>query len=167
MFALRWWKKHVTKEFLKWLKQNSILNMPDNEYSKNIIAGRDCIARCSNSSWWEWDAGSRPLFWRWPEEYRKVIRDGLPPWIKGSMPRYLVPQRAERDPTSHKTIVFKLKKVREKGYIIPGAVRSLTSFFSVPKGDGDVRMVYDATKSGLNAQLWAPWFLLPTVDSYL
>ncbi len=27
--------------------------------------------------------------------------------------------------------------------------------------------MYDATKSGLNAQLWAPWFLLPTVDSHL
>jgi hypothetical protein len=37
----------------------------------------------------------------------------------------------------------------------------------VPKGDGDVRMVYDASKSGLNSQLWAPWFLLPTIESHL
>jgi hypothetical protein len=34
-------------------------------------------------------------------------------------------------------------------------------------GDGDVRMVYDATKSGLNGQLWAPCFMLPTVESHL
>jgi hypothetical protein len=44
---------------------------------------------------------------------------------------------------------------------------SFTSFFTVPKGDGDVRMVYNATKSGLNSQLWAPWFMLPTIESHL
>ena len=30
-----------------------------------------------------------------------------------------------------------------------------------------MRMVYDATKSGLKAQLWAPWFLLSTIESHL
>jgi hypothetical protein len=64
-------------------------------------------------------------------------------------------------------IKSKLSKVWSKGYIIPGNVLSLTSFFIVPKGEGDVRMVYDATKSGLNSQLWAPWFMLPTIESYL
>ena len=28
-------------------------------------------------------------------------------------------------------------------------------------------MVYDATKSGLNDSVWAPWFQIPTVESYL
>ena len=28
-------------------------------------------------------------------------------------------------------------------------------------------MVYDGTKSGLNAVMWAPWFPLPTVESHL
>ncbi len=167
LFALRWWKRHVTRDIFKWFKLRPVSNAFDEEFSKDTAAGRDCITRCSNSSWWEWDMGSRPLFWRWPEEYRRVIRDGLPPWIKGPLPRYLVPQRAEKDPAIHRVIISKLAKVREKGYIIPGTVRSLTSFFTVPKGDGDVRLVYDATKSGLNAQLWAPWFLLPTVDNHL
>jgi hypothetical protein len=83
------------------------------------------------------------------------------------MPCYLVPQRPERDLNPRRVLVAKLSKVRNKGYLIPGEVRSLTSFFTVPKGDGDVRMVYDATKSGLNAQIWAPWFLLPTIESHL
>jgi hypothetical protein len=48
-----------------------------------------------------------------------------------------------------------------------GEVRSLTSFFTVPKGDEDVRIVYNGTKSGLNGQLWAPWSLLPTIDKHL
>ena len=49
----------------------------------------------------------------------------------------------------------------------PGAVVSLTSFFSVPKDVTDIRMVYDATKSGLNDVVWVPSFGLPTVNSTL
>jgi hypothetical protein len=56
---------------------------------------------------------------------------------------------------------------RERGYISMGEVKSLIFFFDVPKGLNDIRMVYDGTKSGLNAALWAPWLPLPTVDSLL
>lgn len=166
-FALRWWKRHTTRDFIKWLSKIRHDPGQTEDLPRNLQAGCDCIRRCANSSWWDWDSGSRPLFWRWPSEYQKIIRDGLPPWIKGPMPRCLVPQRSERDPIVRKVITSKLSKVREKNYLVPGEVRSLTSFFTVPKGDGDVRMVYDATKSGLNAQIWAPWFLLPTIDSHL
>ena len=61
----------------------------------------------------------------------------------------------------------KLQGVRSKGCIIKGDVFSLTSFFAVPKGDSDIRMVYDGTKSGLNGMLWAPWLPLPTIDAHL
>jgi hypothetical protein len=43
----------------------------------------------------------------------------------------------------------------------------LTSFFMVPKGDKDVQIVYNGTKSGLKDCLWAPWFHLPTVEQHL
>ena len=33
-------------------------------------AGRDCITRAAYATWWKWDAGSRPFFWRFPEEFR-------------------------------------------------------------------------------------------------
>ena len=46
-------------------------------------------------------------------------------------------------------------------------MQSLTDFFSVPKGDDDIRMVYNGTSSGLNDVLWVPSFPLPTVDSLL
>jgi hypothetical protein len=61
----------------------------------------------------------------------------------------------------------KLDKVRRLEYIGPGRVESLTSFFSVPKGEEDIRMVYDGTKSGLNDAMWAPWFALPTIEGHL
>lgn len=41
------------------------------------------------------------------------------------------------------------------------------SFFAVPKGTDDIRVVYDATKSGLNSAIWAPNFMLPTATSIL
>jgi len=35
------------------------------------------------------------------------------------------------------------------------------------KGEDDIRMVYDGTKSGLNDSIWVPSFPLPTVDTML
>jgi hypothetical protein len=62
----------------------------------------------------------------------------------------------------------KIDKARKRGYIVTkfvGITRSFMHFFSVPKGDDDIRMVYDGSRSGLNQVLWAPWFALPTVTS--
>ena len=61
----------------------------------------------------------------------------------------------------------KLKKVVEQGYMEPGFVKNLTGYFPVPKGDQDIRMVYDATKSGLNEAVWAPNFFVPSIDTVL
>ena len=52
-----------------------------------------------------------------------------------------------------------------RGYISKGVVKSLSGFFSVPKGPTDIRLVYDMTKCGLNQCLWAPRFYLPVPDS--
>ena len=63
---------------------------------------------------------------------------------------------------------LKLAKVRDRRYVKPSdEIHSLTSFFAVPKGEDDVRMVYDGTKSGLNECIWVPRFPLPTVATHL
>ena len=36
-------------------------------------------------------------------------------------------------------------------------------YFSIPKGDDDICMVYDGTKCGLNEITFAPWFAVPTL----
>ena len=61
----------------------------------------------------------------------------------------------------------KLLTKRQHGYIISGPVLLLTSYFSVSKGEDDICLVYDGTKSGLNSILWAPWFPLPTIEMHL
>ena len=71
------------------------------------------------------------------------------------------------DEDTRRLAVQKLNKVRERRYIAPGKVTSLTDFFYVPKGDDDIRMVYNGTSSGLNDALWVPSFPLPTVESHL
>jgi hypothetical protein len=66
-------------------------------------------------------------------------------------------------------VAKKLQSVRDKNYIAGGGdpVESLTSFFHVPKGDEDIRMVYDGTASGLNDSLWVPRFGMPTIRTHL
>lgn len=44
-------------------------------------------------------------------------------------------------------------------------IEAMMYMFHVPKGEDDIQMVYDGTKSGLNNSLYAPWFALPTVDT--
>ena len=61
----------------------------------------------------------------------------------------------------------KLDSVRKKGYMKPGFVKTLIRYFSVPKGESDVRMVYDGTSSGFNDWVWAPSFSLTTIESML
>jgi hypothetical protein len=53
---------------------------------------------------------------------------------------------------------IKLQNVRDKKYIQPGIVSNVTSYFAVPKGISDIRLVYDATRSGLNRCIWVPSF---------
>ena len=78
---------------------------------------------------------------------------------------------------SFQKVKTKLSKVLARGYImLSSEVKSFIQFFPVPKTwkvegskrvTDDIRMVYDATRSGLNKAVWAPWFPMPTVVSHL
>ena len=138
------------------------------ELEKDLEIGRDAVARAANSSWWNWDNGSTLFFWRWPKWSKKSVRDGIKLFVDWSnMPSYWKKQQWPDDPASVKKLKKKLSNVRDKKYVQPGFVKSLTSYFAVPKAKTDIRVVYDATACGLNDSLWAPNFFLPTVDSIL
>ena len=134
-----------------------------------IFGGSGCR---NGGSYWDWDAGSALLFWRWHPEIKGDARDGTRIFVQGKLPRYRKPQQVSHDPGKKALLRDKLWRVRERGYILPGPVVSLTNVFFVDKyvcpvtGEvKDVRPVYDATKSGLNDAVWSPSFFMPTADS--
>jgi hypothetical protein len=134
---------------------------------EDLMAGMDALERALGVIWWEWDDGSCPFHWRWPKEYQERIRDGIKVHFRTAAPRYVVPQRDVRDPKIKEKVIEKIQKVRMRWYIADGYVVSLTSFFDVPKGDDDIRLVYDGLVGGLDDSLWVLRFALPTLNGHL
>jgi len=134
-------------------------------FGKDIKVGQDGIARAAGSSWWEWKKGSSCFFWRWPKEIRDQVRDGFPVHVEGSLPTYRQRQVFHLKDDEFKQLTKKIQKVIDRGYLEQGYVHSLINYFAVPKGEGDIRIVYDGTKCGLNSVVWAPNFFLPSIDS--
>jgi hypothetical protein len=138
------------------------------ELQKDLDIGRDAVGRAANATWWNWDAGSTLFFWRWPKWSKSSVRDGIKLFVDWErMPSFWQRQQWPADELSSAKLKKKLTNVRNKKYVQPGFVKSLTSYFAVPKAKTDIRVVYDATACGLNDALWAPNFFLPTVDSIL
>jgi len=125
--------------------------------------GRACVARASLASWWKWKDGSTLFFWRWA----RAVRDGVPVFVGGDLPNCKQQMQQEQDKGTKAHIIGNLSKVVARRYVSKGLVKSLTKFFSVPKGEDNICMVYDASALGLNDALWAPNFGLPDVDSVL
>ena len=85
------------------------------------------------------------------------VQDALPhqPKGKGRKPIKFEPQ-------VRREVAGKINGMLQRGYLELGQVKSQLHYFAVPKGDEDIRVVYDGTLSGLNSALWAPNFYLPT-----
>ena len=172
--ALREWNHLVWKSLRRFLRKTYSPDWPAQrleeqspKLERTLMAARDCLRCCEYSDWWEWMVGSRLLFWSWPLESQKWARDGLPIYLLGQPTDYRKPQPRERDPAVAMVVRTKFDKFRSKGYVAKGRVEGLTSFFTAPKGDGDIRLVFDGTKSGLISTIWAPSFTLPLVNSLL
>jgi hypothetical protein len=163
--AMRWWRRHQLRKCLEFKRIKTITG-EFTEFDRGAMV--DAADRMASATWWSWNNGSRPFYWAWDEDKQIPMRDGINLWIRERMiPSWVRPQEPPKDPETFRKVVDKLLNAREKGYISMGVVKSLIFFFDVPKGLDDIRMVYDGTKSGLNAELWAPWFPLPTVDLLL
>ena len=158
-------------EVAHWVKDIRSTSKKGGRYldlRRDLDVGKDAIRRAAWSTWWDWSAGSTIYFWRWPSTVIRSVRDGTKLFVDwDKMPRYMKKQNWPKDEIEKEKMEAKIRKVRERQYVQPGFVKSLTGFFAVPKAGTDIRLVYDATKCGLNDALWAPNFFLPTVDSIL
>ena len=75
------------------------------------------------------------------------------------------PQGHENYPSLRLKTANKIGKLVDRSYITEGVILALTSFFYVTKGTDDIRMVFDATLSGLNNSLWDTNSMLPSMGS--
>jgi hypothetical protein len=157
--GLRVWQRNVRVSFIQYMKHaygNLWATCRSGQRDREV--GRDCLWRAIWCDWWDWSRGSTLFFWRWPQRQRRLARDGHPVWWLEEPPRSLQLQPREKDSMVREKVRIKLQNVRDKKYIQPGIVSNVTSYFAVPKGISDIRLVYDATRSGLNRCIWVPSF---------
>lgn len=174
-FCRHVWLRKVRRSFRLYMLQEygstwrySIDRLdPSSELNKDLLAYSDCAYYASNATWFEWPAGSRLFFWRWNFRFRRKARDGIPMCFVSRRPKVKRSQPPPTDPSFLDKIKSKLQKVRDRGYVAPGFVKSLIRYFAVPKGDADIRMVYDGTSSGFNDSIWVPSFGMPVIESVL
>lgn len=136
------------------------------ELVKDVIAGRAVVSQALAASWWDWSSGSLLMFWRWNgQEQRQAARDGMEIFIQSPLPRGRQPKRVHQEATQRQQVSEKIEGMLKRSYLETGFVSSTLHFFPVPKGDTDIRVVFDGTLSGLNETLWAPNFYLPTAKA--
>ena len=59
---------------------------------EDVVAGRDCICRLTQCTWWEWEEGYCCFLLRWPREFRRAIRDKQKKWKVETWIRFVLPQ---------------------------------------------------------------------------
>jgi len=164
-YGKEWWK--LMQLTVKGSRKRKFKEFRISELQKDVMVATDALNRASKSTWWEWRDGSTCFFWRWPKEVRSFVRDGFPVHIESRLPVYRQRQVFHLKGNEMQHLSKKVNKVLDRRYLESGYVHSLINYFAVPKGKDDIRVVYDGTKCGLNASVWAPNFFLPSVDSLL
>ena len=152
-------------EMERLLKKNSDLKNKEfrEEFFKDLAVGKQVLHHYMSSSYQGWDQGSSLIFWRWPSPMRKQARDGIPPYIKGPLPTNM---KRSRVSSEEKPLIWaKLCKYLKKGYLlikIGNVITNVIDYFSVKKGEEDIRVVYNGVSCGLNTATWCSNFWLPT-----
>ena len=134
---------------------------------KEVDAIKNLLWHATEASWFEYHSGSRIYHFRFPLRYQKIARDGVPIFFEKPGPSTMRPQPKFTDSEVRDKVRPKVEKVIKRRYMVRTGIKlkSLIKYFAVPKGETDIRIVYDATASGFNECVWAPSFWLPTIDS--
>ena len=167
----RRWYCRLEREALAWLNQEAQQLATSEEQRANGEAIRDCLRRARNSTWFEWNDGSRLFFWRWPPDLQREARDGSP-----VCHHYIPPRRCDArvpsdvEPWMAAMVNDKLRKFFRRRHIIPFP-RRLTRvpivYFPVKKGEEDIRMVWSETEQGITDSVFAPRIFYPNPGTLL
>ena len=132
----------------------------------------ELVWHAGHTDWFDFKRGTRLAFFRYPKLHRRLARDGVPVWIENPDIPCTPPKRSQTlSATERGKVEEKVAKVIHRKFVLRSKggtdIKSYLFCFAVPKGDDDVRMVYDATGNGLNACVWVPTFWLPTSATLL
>ena len=158
-------KTKVIKSFIRWYEEEG-RHLPN---AGGIWESGMVVVQCAEAcTWWNWNRGFKIVFWRWPKWYQEIARQGHSPMFVGPPPTAKVPQPPYDDEEIRQKVKEKIQRVIDNGYIElrdTEEVESLMYYFHVPKGEEDIQMVYDGSKSGLNESVFEPWFNLPSSET--
>ena len=138
-----------------------------NQFGRDREAIAGILWHSFHTNWFEYNAGSRLIHFRFPERYRAMARDGVEVYFEQPGPTTREAQPVVSDPKLREMAKAKILKVVKRRYLKTDGIKikSLIKYFAVPKGEDDIRLVYDATANRLNECVWAPPFWLPTIDT--
>ena len=133
---------------------------------RDVDCGIRVLSQVMSSEWWDWKRGSSLFFWRWNgAEQQVAARDGIPIFVASPLPTRRRQKECSLDAKQIPMVASKVAVMWSRDYLEAGHVTNSVHFFAVPKGDEDIRVVFDGTSSGLNTTLWAPNFFLPSAKS--
>jgi hypothetical protein len=106
----------------------------------------------THNNWFELHTGSRLVHLCFPIRYRMMARNRVPVWFEKPGPATREAQPLIADSALRAKAKEKIIKVVRRRYLMTTDlnIKSLINFFAIPKGEDDVRMVYDATVNQLN-----------------
>ncbi len=171
-----WFVKHLFLDCLTylrtahgaaWVKARHTKNGHLTEFGWDHKAIAAILWHSVHTSWFEFNAGSRLIFFCFPKQYQKMARDGVRVFFEHPGPTMWEAQPDISNPKLQEMAKEKILKVVKHWYLrMAGTqVKSYIKYFTVPKGEDDIRLVYDAMANRLNKCVWVPTFWLPTIDS--
>lgn len=178
-FALKIYWKNLLKDCLDRLRTNfgadwytkprSTSKGKSTLVQVEVHALSNVMWHATEADWFEYHRGSQLHYFRFPPIYQKMARDGVRVFFEKKGPTSKRAARPIEDPVLRAKVRKKLEKVINRAYIVEAGIslKSLIKYFPVPKGEDDIRIVYDATANELNEAVWVPSFWLPTVESML
>ena len=110
---IRKWRKMVWKYFLKWYHTHGC-NHPDHKVVWK--SGRESIYKAADCSWWEYDKVYTILFWRCPDYYQDIAREGLVSMFDSLPPKSMEHQPSYANKNIRNKVKEKLQWVLDQGY---------------------------------------------------
>ena len=179
--GFRWFRRGLVEDCSKFMRSEHGKDWKERGARRDATGkltelGRDLAAiagmlwHAGHTTWFEFNAGSRLVHFRFPPRYRKEARDGVRPFFERPGPTTRRTQSIVEDADLRAKTMDKIDKVIRRRYLLPEgtpgvSLKSYIKYFAVPKGEDDIRMVYDATANKLNEAVWVPSFWLPSIDT--